>query len=112
MENKDILCSASYYKQGYFLNDKFAGLPEEVKKDLRVITVCLAEKTRGIAIIGFYKETADVYIEVSSQPDDFLYDEIGAKMEVGYVERENEKLFHSLSLWYRTFIKGDFNENR
>ena len=53
-----------------------------------------------------------MYIEVSSQPDDFLYDEIGAKMEVGYVERENEKLFHSLSLWYRTFIKGDFNENR
>ncbi len=112
MENKDILCSASFYKQGYALNEKFERLPDEIKKELRVITVCLAEKTRGIAIIGFYKETSDVYIEVMNQPDDFLYDEIGAKMEVGYVERENEELFHSLSLWYRTFIKGEFNENR
>ncbi len=97
-ENKDILCSASYYKHGYFFNEKFNGIPENVKRELRVICACLAERTKGIAIIGFYKE----------RPDDYLYDEIGAKLEVGYVERDNEELFNSLSLWYRTFVKGEF----
>lgn len=106
-DNKDILCSASYYKHGYFLNDKFNKLPEQIKRELRVITTCLAERTKGIAIIGFYKDNADVYIEVMNQPDDYLYDEIGAKLEVGYVERENEKLFNSLSLWYKTFVIGE-----
>lgn len=107
-ENKDILCSASYYKHGYFFNEKFNGIPENVKRELRVICACLAERTKGIAIIGFYKESADIYIEVMNQPDDYLYDEIGAKLEVGYVERDNEELFNSLSLWYRTFVKGEF----
>ena len=96
-DNKDILCSASYYKHGYLLVDKFEKLPEQIKRELRVITVCLAERTKGIAIIGFYKDSADVYI----------YDEIGAKLEVGYVERDNEELFNSLSLWYKTFILGE-----
>lgn len=105
-ENKDILCSASYYKHGYFYNEDFNRLPERVKRELRVIVTYLAERTKGIAIIGFYKDTADVYIEALNQPDDFLYDDIGAKYEVGCVERENEELFKSLSLWYKTFIKG------
>ena len=42
-----------------------------------------------------------------NQPEDYLYDEIGAKLEVGYVERDNEELFNSLSLWYKTFILGE-----
>ncbi len=104
---KEILCSASFYKQGYFLNDKFIKLPENVKKELRVICVCLAEKIKGIVIIGFYKDDASVYIEVMNQPEDYLYDEIAAKYEVGFVERENEELFSSLSLWYKTFFKGE-----
>ncbi|MDO4301362.1 MAG: DUF6145 family protein [Clostridia bacterium] len=106
-ENKDILCSASYYKHGYFFNEKFNRLPEQIKRELRVITVCMAERIKGIAILGFYNDSADVYIEVMNQPDDYLYDEIGAKLEVGYVERDNEELLKSLSLWYKTFIKGE-----
>lgn len=104
MDNKDILCSASYYKQGYFFNEEFKSIPEEVKKDLKVITVCLSEKTRGISILGFYKDTGDFYIEAMNDPNDFLYDDIGAKLEVIQTEKENEELFNSLTLWYRTFI--------
>ncbi len=105
-ENKDILCSASYYKHGYFFNEKFDRLPDRIKRELRVIVSVLAERTKGIAIIGFYKDSADVYIEVMNQSDDFLYDDIGAKLEVGYTEKNNEELFNSLSLWYKTFVKG------
>ena len=109
---KDILCSASFYKQGYFLNDKFDRLPEGIKKDLKIISVTLAQRIRAISIIGFYKDNGDVYIEVMNQADDLLYDEIAAKLELGYVERDNEELFSSLSLWYKTFMIGDKDENR
>lgn len=106
-ENKVVLCSASFYKQGYYFGEEFNGLPENIKKELRVITVCLSEKIRAISILGFYKDTGDFYIEVMNSPDDFLYDDIGAKLEVIQVEKENAELFSSLSLWYRTFVLKD-----
>ncbi len=105
--NKDILCSASFYKQGYFFNEEFSGIPENIKKELRVITVCLSEKTRGISILGFYKDNGDFYIEAMNAPDDFLYDDIGAKLEVNQVEKENAELFNSLTLWYKAFVIKD-----
>ncbi len=107
--NKDILCSASFYKQGYFYNNKFSAIPENIKKELKVITVCLSEKIRGISIFGFYKDNGYFYIETMNLPDDLLYDEIGAKLEVNQVENENQELFNSLSLWYRTFILKEIN---
>lgn len=106
-DNKDILCSASYYKQGYFFNEKFNRLPDNIKKELKVITVCLSEKIRAISILGFYKDSGDFYIEVMNSPDDFMYDDIGAKLEVIQVEKENKELFNSVSLWYKTFVLKD-----
>ena len=73
---KDILSSASFYKQGYFYNDKMPILPESVKQELKIANVLLAEKIRGIATIGFYKDTGDLFVEVRNQEDDFSYDEI------------------------------------
>lgn len=105
MDNKkDVLCSASYYKQGYYFNEEFKGLPENIKKELKIITVILSEKTRGIIVLGFYKDNGDFYIEALSDAEDFLYDDIGAKLEVNQVERDNQELFSSLTLWYKTMI--------
>ncbi|MGN1317807.1 MAG: DUF6145 family protein [Lachnospirales bacterium] len=105
--NKTVLCSASFYKQGYFFNEEYSTLPENIKRELKVIAVCLSEKIRAISIFGFYKDTGDFYIEVLNSPDDFLYDEIGAKLELMQVEKENQELFSSLTLWYKTFILKD-----
>lgn len=108
-ENKVVLCSASYYKQGYYFAEEFNSIPDNIKRELRVITVCLSEKTRGISILGFYKDSGDFYIEVMNAPDDFLYDDIGARFEAAQVERENRELFNSLVLWYKTFILKEIN---
>ena len=89
---KDILSSASFYKQGYFYNDKMPILPESVKQELKIANVLLAEKIRGIATIGFYKDTGDLFVEVRNQEDDFSYDEINAKLEVARVEKEHAEL--------------------
>ena len=105
--DKDVLCSASFYKQGYYFNEEFKSIPENIKKELRVITICLSVKIRGIAVLGFYKDNGDFYIEAMNAPDDFAYDEIGAKLEVNQVELENKELFNSLTLWYKTFVLKD-----
>ena len=107
---KDILSSASFYKQGYFYNDKMPILPESVKQELKIANVLLAEKIRGIAAIGFYKDTGDLFVEVRNQEDDFSYDEINAKLEVARVEKEHAELFNSLTLWYKTFVMGKVTE--
>ena len=107
---KDILSSASFYKQGYFYNDKMPILPESVKQELKIANVLLAEKIRGIAKIGFYKDTGDLFVEVRNQEDDFSYDEINAKLEVARVEKEHAELFNSLTLWYKTFVMGKVTE--
>ena len=101
---KDILSSASFYKQGYFYNNKMPILPESVKQELKIANVLLAEKIRGIATIGFYKDTGDLFVEVRNQEDDFSYDEINAKLEVARVEKEHAEL------WYKTFVMGKVTE--
>lgn len=105
-DEKEILCSASYYKHGYYFNENFSRLPDAVKRELRVIVSVLAERIKAIAIIGFYKDNGDVYIEAMNQGDDYLYDEIGARLEVNNTEEEYAETFQSLSLWYKTFILG------
>ncbi len=107
---KDILSSASFYKQGYFYNDKMPILPESVKQELKIANVLLAEKIRGIATIGVYKDRGDLFVEVRNQEDDFSYDEINAKLEVARVEKEHAELFNSLTLWYKTFVMGKVTE--
>ena len=102
---KDILSSASFYKQGYFYNDKMPILPESVKQELKIANVLLAEKIRGIATIGFYKDTGDLFVEVRNQEDD-----LNAKLEVARVEKEHAELFNSLTLWYKTFVMGKVTE--
>jgi glycine/serine hydroxymethyltransferase len=106
MKEKAILCSASHYKQGYAYNEDFSGIPENIRKELKVIAVCLAEKTRGIATLGFYTDNGDFFVEVSGNENDALYDEIGARLEANGVAKDYEELFKALSLWYRTFVIG------
>ncbi len=103
-EEKTILSSASYYKHGYFFNDEYSAIPDKIKRELRVITVYLAENTGGISILGFYKDSGDFYIEVSGEELDVNYDEINAQLELNKTRDENAELFSALSLWYRTFI--------
>jgi hypothetical protein len=101
---KCVLNSASFYKQKYYFNEEFERLPEKIKNEMKVITVCLAQLTRGIIMTGFYRDNGDFYIEAMSEPDDMDYDEIGARLEVNKVERESRELFEQLTLWYKTFV--------
>lgn len=106
MEDKVVLCSASFYKQNYYFNEEYNKIPEQIRKELRVIAVCLAEKVRGISMLGFYKDNGDFFVEVSGDDDDFTYDEIGARLEANAAAKDNSELFRALSLWYQAFVLG------
>lgn len=111
-ETRVVLNSASFYKQKYYFNEDFEKLPSKIKDEMKVITVCLAQLTRGIIITGFYCDNGDFFVESAAEPDDFDYDEIGARLQVNKTERESRELFEQLSLWYRTFCIEGKKQNK
>lgn len=96
---KKVLASASCYKQLYYLNQEFDSLPTDIKNNLKVICVSLAEKLHCIFSIGFY-EDGTVYIETTSEEADYNFDEIGAKLEIKQLQKKEAEFFKSLKLWY------------
>ncbi len=98
---KRVLCAGSYYKKKYFYNDEdFSRIPSDVKKELNVIAVSLAEKLQCDIHIGFY-EDGSTYIECYVAEGTVDYDNIGAKLEVDKIQRKKKDLFNALSVWYK-----------
>ncbi len=96
---KQIFISASYYKQKYYGNPKFEGLPVEVRNGMRELCIMLAEKLHGIITLGFHP-SGDVFLEIEAEEGDFEYDEIGSRLELKEVEEENKEIFKTMKLWY------------
>ena len=40
---KVVLCASSKYEQKFYLNEEFKGLPEEIKKELKIMCVLFTE---------------------------------------------------------------------
>ena len=98
MENQ-IFITASYYKQQYYANPKFEGLPADIRNDMRDLSIMLAEKLHGVITLGFHP-SGDVFFEINPEEGDFEFDDIGAKLELKEVEVENQERFKTMKLWY------------
>ena len=96
---KDVIAAANFYKQKYFMNIKFNDLPKDICSEIQVLSICSAEKIRGIFVIGFY-ENGDVYIEAQREENDFEYDGINAELVINSVLEEKEELIKALKIWY------------
>ncbi|HHX63067.1 MAG TPA: hypothetical protein GX707_20505 [Epulopiscium sp.] len=97
--DKQIFISASYYKQKYYANPKFEGLPVEIRNEMRDLCIMLAEKLHGVITLGFHL-SGDVFFEIEAEEDDFDYDEIGSRLELKDIEEENKERFKTMKLWY------------
>ncbi len=107
MEDKRIvLCGANAYEQKYYFNEKFAGIPESIKEELKVICVLFTEEVGGIFMVVF-EEDGSILLETDAKEDDLLYDDIGSGLLVGEVRRNRQELLESLQLYYRVFILHD-----
>jgi len=99
---KIVLAAASFEKEKYFFNDQFDELPESVKKDVKVITVVLANSLMCTMVMGFY-ETGDIYFEAVKGETASDFDDIGAELEIKALQKEKAEFIESLRLWYLVF---------
>lgn len=99
---KKVLCAGSFYKKAYYYNEEeFAGIPADVKKELRQITTYLSEKVKSDVYLGFY-EDGNVYIETFvSKEDSVDYDKIGTELEIKNIYKQRGRLFKALTVWYK-----------
>ncbi len=98
--NKEIITAASCYTEKFYFNPKFDGLPIEIKNELREVTIILSQKLHCIFTIGIYEDGL-IYIESKAEESDYNYDEIGAGLEIKKLERQMEKTFQGIEMWYK-----------
>lgn len=98
-----VLCSASKYKEKFFLNEDFDGLPELVKKELQIMCVLFTEDVGGIIVLEFDEE-GNLNIKTEAYEEDILYDEIGSVLKVKQLRETKRELFEQLEQYFQTFF--------
>ena len=103
MEDRMVLFGANAYEQKYYFNDKFNGIPESIKEELRIMCVLFTEEVGGVFTIVFEAD-GSVSLETDAEEYDAYYDEISSGLLVGEIRRKRQELLVSLSMYYRVFI--------
>lgn len=101
-----VLCGANSYEQKYYFNEKFASLPEEVKKELQIMCVLFTEDVGGVLTLEF-AEDGQLEFKVSVDDGDYLFDEIGSELKIRQYQKEKRELLESLELYYRLVCLGE-----
>lgn len=100
-----VLCGANSYVEKYYFNEQFAGLPEGVKEELRVMCVLFTEDVGGVMMLEFTPEGV-LEFRVEAEETDYLFDEIGSGLKIRQYQREKRELLESLEIYYKVFILG------
>lgn len=95
-----VLCGASAYDKKYYFNDKFSGLPSNVKEELHIICVLFTEEVGGIFTIGYTPE-GRVVLDTRAGEGDLLYDDIGSGLLAKKIRSTKQELFRALSIYYK-----------
>lgn len=100
--NREIIFATSSYNKKFYFADKTKTLPVSIRDEVKKIGIFLVNKVGGIFSLGFYDD-GEMFIEYSFKDDDLSCDEIGAKLEIELLKRENRELFENLEVWYKLF---------
>lgn len=101
--DKVVLCASSKYEQKFYLNQSFDGLPEEVKKELKIMCVLFTEDIGGILTLEF-AEDGTLQMVTQAYEEDLLYDEIGSSLKIKQLQETKKELFQSLELYYKVLF--------
>ena len=104
-EENIVLCGANSYVEKYYLNEQFAGLPEGIKEELRIMCVLFTEDVGGAMMLEFAPD-GTLEFRIEAEETDYLFDEIGSGLKVKQYQREKRELLESLELYYKVFILG------
>lgn len=100
-----VLCASSSYEEKYYFNQEFAGLPEPVKDELKVMCVMYTAEIGGILTLQFGSD-GRLFLNVTSREDDFWFDEIGSVLKIKQIQSGKRELLEALELYYRIkFLK-------
>lgn len=105
-----ILCASSAYEEKYYLNPAFDSLPESIKEELKIMCVLYTAEVGGILTLAF-EEDGELYLHVSSDEGDLLYDDIGSVLKIKEIQQEKQELLESLELYYRAFFMEEDVQN-
>lgn len=109
-QEKIVLCGASSYEEKYYFNEDFSALPEDVQKELKILCVLFVSEVGGILTLEF-EEDGTLCFQVSSQENDFFFDEIGSGLKIKTIQKEKQELLASLELFYKVFFLNEEIEN-
>lgn len=98
-----ILCAASAYEKKYYLNPEFARLPESIQEELQIMCVLYTSDVGGILTLQF-DEMGNLLFHVTSEENDYFFDEIGSVLKVKQIQREKKELLEALELYYKAFF--------
>lgn len=105
-EERTVLCASNAYEKKYYFNPDFDALPDSIKDELKIMCVLYTEEIGGILALEF-EEDGTLVFEVSSEENDFLYDDIGSRLKIKELQRTKEDMLRSLELYYRVFFLGE-----
>ena len=101
-QNNVVLCGSNSYEKKYYLDDNFAGLPQSIQDELKVMCVLYTEDIGGILTLQF-EEDGTLVFHVTSDEGDLLFDEIGSVLKIKQLQAEKRELLESLELYYKVF---------
>ena len=106
MSKNVVLCASSAYEQKYYLNEEFSGLPEAIKEELQIMCVLHTAEVGGILTLEFDEE-GNLLLNVTSDEEDLLFDEIGSVLKVKQYQNTKQELLEALELYYKAFFLNE-----
>ena len=94
-----VLCAANAYNQKFFLNPDYNNLPEDVKKELKIISVGYTEEIGGIFLMEFNRDDKLV-LKSMHEDGDSLFDEDNSRKKIDELAEKYEPLFSKLEAYY------------
>lgn len=105
MSETTVLCAASAYEEKYYLNPAFSKLPEDIQKELKIISVLFTEEIGGIFIMEFDPD-GNLQFKTEARDSDYSYDEIGSALMIKEIQKNRQELLRSLELFYKVIVLG------
>ncbi len=98
IEDENIICIANSYIMKYYINKMFESLPREVKDELKITLVSLAEEVGGVITLMF-DDDGQVSFGINHEDEDYLFDDISAGLISKKILSDKKDLFEQIEVY-------------
>lgn len=105
-QEKQVLCGANSYEEKYYFNEDFSALPSAIQDELKIMCVLFVAEVGGILTLEF-EDDGTLCFQVTSQENDFFFDEIGSGLKIKELQKDKGELLASLELFYKVFFLNE-----